>query len=58
MAHYVVLEMDSEDYSFITGFDPDRDRSANRAELVEILREIREIVSESYSGEEFEVEDD
>jgi hypothetical protein len=58
MAKIVYLEMADEDFDFITGFEPDRDRSANRAELVEILQEIREIVAESYIAEEWEVEDD
>lgn len=58
MARYVVLEMPEEDYAFIVGFDPDRDRSCNRAELVEVLLDMQDIVGDAYIGEEFDREED
>lgn len=50
----VLIEIDEEDYDFILGFDPDRDRTANRAELVEVLTEIADIIEEGFVG----IEDD
>lgn len=50
----VLIEIDEDDYDFIIGFDPDRERSVNRAGLVEVLDEIAAIVREGFIG----VEDD
>lgn len=46
----VLIELDEDDYDFIVGFDPERDRSVNRAGLVDVLEEIAGIVSEGFIG--------
>jgi hypothetical protein len=43
--------MDEDEYDFIVNFDPDRDRSANRAELVAVLEYISVIVEEGLMPE-------
>jgi len=50
----VLIEIDEDDYDFITGFDPDRERTVNRAGLVEVLDEIAAIVRDGFIG----IEDD
>lgn len=42
--HIVVLSPD--DYDFIVKFDPDRDRSANRRELVEVIEYMQTVIVE------------
>lgn len=42
-----ILVLSDEDYSFIMKFDPDRDRAANRAQLVEVIAEIQDILDDS-----------
>lgn len=42
--HWICV--DDEDLSFILGFDPDRDRSTSRAELVDVIRDMQEIIED------------
>ena len=41
-----VIVISQEDYDFITRVDPDRERQLNRAQLVELLHEIQDIIIE------------
>lgn len=41
-----VIFMSTEDYDFIVNFDPDRDRTASRADMVDVLYTIQRIVIE------------
>lgn len=58
MAHLVILEVDAEDYDWLISFDPDRERVASRADLVEVLADFQEILTDAYTGEEIEIEED
>lgn len=42
--HWVVIP--DEDLSFIQGFDPDRERSASRDSLIEVIVEIQAIIAD------------
>lgn len=44
----ILVELDEEDYLFLTQFDPDRDRSASRRELVEVIEDMQEILEDGY----------
>lgn len=41
----VFLQLSQEGYSFITKFDPDRDRTATRQDMVDVLHTIQDIVT-------------
>lgn len=58
MGRYVVLEIPEEDFDFITGFDPDRDQTVTRREMVDVLADIADIVADGYTGEEFDRDED
>lgn len=42
--HWVVIP--DEDLSFIEGFDPDRERSASRDSLIQVIVEIQGIIAD------------
>jgi hypothetical protein len=46
----VMIRLSLEDYRFITEYDPDRERSAGRRDLVEVLAEIAQLVEEGRGG--------
>lgn len=41
-----LIQLDPEDYDFIMGFDPDRDRTATRQDMVDVLFTIQRILAE------------
>jgi hypothetical protein len=43
--------MDADEYDFITLFDPDRERSANRRELTEVIEHIQSVLIEGLMPE-------
>jgi hypothetical protein len=48
--HPVMVEiviLDPSEYDFIMGFDPDRDRVASRADMVDVLFTIQRIIAEA-----------
>lgn len=48
--HPVMVEivvMDPSDYDFIMGFDPDRERTASRQDMVDVLYTIQRIIAEN-----------
>lgn len=47
----VLVEMDEDEYDFIVKFDPDRDRSANRAHLKMVIEYIQVIVEDGRQPE-------
>jgi len=44
MDHWVRIS--DEDLAFIQGFDPDRDRSASRKDMVDVLADIKDIIED------------
>lgn len=46
----ILVELDVEDYDFIVNYDPDRERTASRAVMVEVLGEIQDLIEEGYAG--------
>lgn len=49
MDHWICLSDDDLDY--ILKFEPDRDKSASRAELVLVIRDIQDIIEEGLDEE-------
>jgi hypothetical protein len=43
---WAVVELSEDDYRFITEYDPDRERSASRADMVAVLADIQTIIRE------------
>jgi len=41
-----IVMLDPDDYDFIQNFDPDRDRTASRQDMVDVLHTIQKIVAE------------
>jgi hypothetical protein len=42
--HWICVE--DADLAFLLGFDPDRDRSASRADLVDVIRDFQDIIED------------
>lgn len=42
----VLLAVSFEDYDFIVKFDPDRERTASRQDMVDVLHTIQRIIAE------------
>lgn len=50
MSTVVYVDLDPEEYDFMIRFDPDRERSANRRELVEVIEWMQTVLVEGYQG--------
>ncbi len=37
----VTVTLTADDYAFLTGFDPDRDRTASRADMVRVIEHMQ-----------------
>lgn len=46
----VFIQLDEDDYRFIVDFDPDRDRTASRQDMVDVLYTIQSLVIEGRFG--------
>lgn len=47
MTHGIVLVvLDGEDYDFIMRFDPDRERTASRQDMVDVLHTVQRLIAE------------
>lgn len=46
MSNVDIIVLDPDDYDFIMKFDPDRDRTATRADMVDVLFTIQRIIAE------------
>lgn len=47
----IQVEMDQDEFDFITRFDPDRERSANRRELTEVIEHIQSVLRDGVMPE-------
>jgi hypothetical protein len=43
----VLIALNESDYQFIVEYDPDRERSASRRDMVDVLHEIQSLVVEN-----------
>jgi hypothetical protein len=46
MSNVETIVLDDEEYDFIMKFDPDRDRTATRQDMVDVLFTIQRIIAE------------
>lgn len=50
MDNLAFIQLSEEDYRFIVDYDPERERSASRKDLVKVIEEIQALIVEGRFG--------